>query len=326
MFKIPLPELKEKILRSGKIPSGELDQRIKQKINELSGLISEEGAAHIIANELGIPLFPQGEKLKMKEVYAGMRDVSVIGKVVRKFEVREFAKDKRTGKVCSLVIGDETGTLRSVFWNDQVDLLKNVQEGDILDIRHGYVRENNNSKELHFGERSTLQVNPAGENISVVRQDLAHERKSITELQGGMSAELMGTVIQVFDPRYFSVCSRCNKKVQEAEGAFRCSEHGDVAPALSYVMNLIMDDGTGTIRSVFWKNQIHHLLGKAEQEMVVYRDNPAGFEDLKTDLLGEQLKLTGMVRKNEMFDRLEFNVQLVEKANPKEELAKVEQK
>ena len=65
MFKIPLPELKGKIVLSKKISPSELDARIKEKINELSGLISEEGAAHIIANELGIELTKSAGKLKI---------------------------------------------------------------------------------------------------------------------------------------------------------------------------------------------------------------------------------------------------------------------
>ena len=45
---------------------------------------------------------------------------------------------------------------------------------------------------------------------------------------------------------------------------------------------------------------------------------------MKTDLLGEQLKLLGQVKKNEMFSRLEFSVQIVSRAKPEEELARLE--
>jgi hypothetical protein len=40
--------------------------------------------------------------------------------------------------------------------------------------------------------------------------------------------------------------------------------------------------------------------------------------------LGEQFKLTGRVKRNEMFDRLELSVQLVEKGNAQEEIARLE--
>ena len=34
MFKVPLPELKEKIVATGKVSAEELDTQIKEKINE----------------------------------------------------------------------------------------------------------------------------------------------------------------------------------------------------------------------------------------------------------------------------------------------------
>jgi len=326
MYKVPLAEIKEKILASGKISNDELEQKLKAKINELSGLISEEGAAHIIANELGVEIVSLAQKkLKIKEVYAGMRNVTTAGKVVRKFEVREFAKEDRTGRVCSIVVGDETGTIRVVFWNEQVDLLKHVAEGDIVLVKDGYVRENNNGREVHLGKQGSIEVNPEGEKIATVRERSSFDRKKIEQLnEGDGNAEIVGTVVQVFDPRFFNVCPECNKKVTESEGMFSCSSHGEVKPSLSYVINLVVDDGTGNIRSVLWKNQALHLLEKTEEQMAVYRENMAAFEEVKTDLLGEQLKLLGQVRKNEMFSRLEFNVQIASRAKPEEELARLE--
>ncbi|MBI2662276.1 hypothetical protein HYX11_02345 [Candidatus Woesearchaeota archaeon] len=326
MFKVPLAEVKERLLKSGKITPRELEERIKTKINDLSGLISEEGAAHIIANELGIELFnAERSKLKIKEIYAGMRGVSVVGKVVRKFEVREFAKGDKKGKVCSIILGDNTGTIRVVFWNDQADLLTTVSEEDILLIKDGYVKENNNNKEVHLGERAKVEINPEGEKVEVVRQRTSFERKKIEDLKAGEEgAEVLGTIVQVFDPRFFNVCSTCGKRVVESNGIFNCAEHNEIKPALAYVLNLIVDDGSGTIRSVLWKNQIGHLLGKEEEEMSKFKENIALFEEVKTDLLGEQLKLVGRVQHNQMFDRLELNVQMVEKANVTEEIARLE--
>lgn len=324
MYKIPLGELKEKLLASGKISSEKLEQYIKEKINDLSGLISEEGAAHIIANELGVEIVPEAkDKLKIKEVYVGMRNISTVGKVVKKFEVREFAKGEKTGKVCSLIFGDETGTIRVVFWNEQVDLLNEIKEDDILLVKNAYVRENRDAKEIHLGNAGEIEVNPEGETISSVRQSAEFTRKEIGALQGGEErVEIMGTIVQVFDPRFFYTCPECRKRVLEVETGHECSEHGIIKPNMGYVMNAILDDGTGNIRGVFWRDQTNHLLDKAEEEVVTFKENLALFEDVKTDLLGEQYKLMGRVQKNEMFDRLEFNVQLVEKANPKEELEK----
>lgn len=329
MYKIPLAELKEKIISSGKLSSEELDKKIKEKVNELSGLISEEGAAHIIANELAIELVSvaAAQKLKIKEIYAGMKNVSLVGKVVQKFDPRTFAKGESTGKVCSVIVGDETGTIRVVFWNEQVDQLHEVFQDDILLVSDAYVRENNGNKEVHLGSRGTMEINPKGETVEVVRKSSkTYERKKIEELQGAEdAAEIVGTIVQVFDPRFFYTCSQCAKRVTESNGSFQCSEHGAVDGQLSYVLNAVLDDGTGMIRGVFWKNQTNHLLGKDDIQVAAYKEELPLFEDVKTDLLGEQFKLLGRVHRNEMFDRLEFNVQIVEKASAQEELVRLEQ-
>jgi replication factor A1 len=322
MYKVPLNEIKEKIISSGKLDSEKLEEKIKVKINELSGLISEEGAAHIIANELGIELVKQTDsKLKIKEIYAGMKNVNTVTKVVKKFDVREFAKGNSTGKVCSLIVGDETGTMRLVFWNDQVDQLVKVNEDDILKVKDAYVRENNGKKELHLGDRGEIEINPEGESIDKVRQSDAYERKTIQELANGTDGvEIMGTVVQVFDPRFFLVCPKCSKRANDGT----CAEHGQVTPVLSYVLNMVIDDGSGTIRGVFWKNQTNHLLDKTEEDMGNFKEDLSLFEEVKNDLLGEQFKLMGRVKQNDMFERLEFNVQIVEKANPAQEIANLE--
>ncbi|MCX6706739.1 MAG: hypothetical protein NT001_01205, partial [Candidatus Woesearchaeota archaeon] len=111
MIKVPYEIVREKIKDGAKISDSELDSRIKAKIDKLSGLISNEGAAHIIANELGIKLFEQASgRLKIKSILVGMRNVEIVGRVQQVFEVREFQTETRAGKVGSFVIGDETGT------------------------------------------------------------------------------------------------------------------------------------------------------------------------------------------------------------------------
>ena len=315
MYKIPLEDLKAKIIASGKLTSVQLEGKIKTKINELSGLISEGGATHIIANELGIELAPKNQdKLKIKEIYAGMRGISTMGKIVRKYETKEFNTGGRVGKVCSLILGDETGTIKVVFWNEQVDELTGVNEDDILQLNDVFVKENRENKEIHLGKTGSFDLNPEGVQVEAVRRSADFQRKQIGELNAGeTNVEVLGTIVQVFDPRFFYVHPETGRRVQEGEEG-----------VLSYVMNAVVDDGTSNIRCVFWKNQTNHLLGKNEEELSQFKENPSGFEEIKTELLGEQFRLMGKVNKNEMFDRLEFNVQLVQKAKAEEELSVVE--
>jgi replication factor A1 len=242
--------------------------------------------------------------------------VSTIGKVTRKYDVREFAKGETTGKVCSVLLGDETASIRVVFWNEQVDQLSDVKENDIIAVKDAYAKENQNGREIHLGGRASIEINPAGITIDSVREGTSYQRKTIKELEANQTgSEIMATVVQVFDPRFFQVHPETGKRIQPGE---------DVTPALSYVLNMVVDDGTGTVRCVLWKNQTNHLLDKSAEELAQYNEQPNQFEDVKTDLLGEQFKLMGKVQKNDMFDRLEFVVQMVEKAKPEEELKKLQ--
>lgn len=326
MFKVPLEEVKSKLKKEAHLTDEELKSRVKQKMDQLSGLISEEGACHIIANEMKVNLYEGAEgKIQIKKIYAGMRDVETVGKVMRKFEVNHFQTANRSGKVGSFVIGDETGMIRVVLWNDMADQLEQFKEGDIIKIKSGYVRENRGIKELHLNDKSKLMINPEGEEVGEVKESRGAERKQIKDLgENDQNVEILGTIVQVFDIRFFTVCPECNKRVYEKEGSFSCGAHGSVKPQYNYVLNLFLDDGSENIRTVLWKEQILRLLEKKDEEVLKYKDDTPAFEQVKTDLLGEIVKLVGRVNKNEMFDRLEFNAQLVFKEpDPGEEIKKM---
>ena len=109
MIKIPYEQIVERIKKEGNISEEEINGKIDSKMKQLSGLISKEGAAHIVANELGIKLFDSFTgKLQIKNIIAGLRNVETVGKVLQTYELREFTTNDRQGKVASLVIGDET--------------------------------------------------------------------------------------------------------------------------------------------------------------------------------------------------------------------------
>ena len=311
MIVLALDKLKEMIVKESGFSAAELDRKIQEKMSELSGLISEEGAAHIVANELGMQLLEMTAVSKINELKAGMRNVDVLGKITRKFELRHFESARGPGKVASFVFGDETGVTRVVLWNEQADKLDTLHEGDVLKISSAYARDNNGRLELHINDRSKLEVTEAHIEVAEKKFDEA-TRKGIKDLQADdANVELLVTLVDIFDPRYFTVCPECNKRAAEKDGAFSCAVHGTVTPVVSYVLNALGDDGTDTIRLVFWKNQAERLLGLNSNEILTFKEYPEKFLDTKHKLLGEVVKLVGRVTKNQMFDRLEFNAQLV---------------
>jgi replication factor A1 len=319
MISVPLKDIVSKISLQSGLSDDEIHQKIKAKIEQLYGLVSEEGAAHILANEYGIKLFEVSGELKIKDILMGMKSVDIVGKVLRKYELREFNTEKRKGKVANLMLGDETGTVRVVFWNDKTNEFTQIKEDDIIKIKGAYVRDNAGRKELHLGDNSHVIINPANVTVNT-RERKEYAKRHISELTDGLSAEIMGTILQVFDVKFFEVCPKCNKRLRLRDDQFACDEHGIQAPTYNYVLNVYLDDGTGNIRTIFWKQQSQRLLKLTDAEFNAIRMQPELFEKYKTDMLGVQVKILGTT-KNNIMGRLEFNAEIVfTDLNPEHEI------
>src|SRR3989338_4425155 len=163
MIGLSYDQIVARIKEKTEITDAEIQDKVKKKMEQLSDLISKEGAAHIIAHELNVKLYdnvqPQTLRAKIKELNALMRNVEVLAKVTRIFEIRTFKTEKREGRIASLMLGDETGVTRLVIWDEKV--IKEVETGNVKELttvllKNGYVRENNGYLELHLGSNGSL--------------------------------------------------------------------------------------------------------------------------------------------------------------------------
>jgi len=324
MFNIPYEEIVNKIKEEKKLSDDEINRRVKEKLELLSDMISREGAAHIVANELGVNLFKDIEqrKIKIDKLNTGMRYVNVLGKVIKIYGVREYKKENREGKVANLLIGDETGVIRTVLWD--VNHIKeiennNLKENDILKIKNGYIRENNGFKELHIGSQGNIFINPENESISEIKEQSDFIKKEIKDLKvGENNIGVLGVIVQVFEPRFYEACELCGKKVQLDGNNHVCGEHGIVKGKPVPILNLVLDDSTSNIRVVAFRDQVEQILRLSGDSILDFRDHPEKFETTKMDLLGEQIMIVGRVTKNDMFDRLDFTAQKVLNVDPGE--------
>ncbi len=323
-----MSKIKEKILEETDISEDSLDKKIEEKLDQLSGLISEEGAAHIVANELDVKLTQSTGRLEIDNIVSGMRDVEVIGKAYKVFDINEFDKNGRSGKVGNFILADNTGTIRIVLWNDQADLIENISEGDTVMIESGYVRENQNRPEIHLNEKSDLTVNPPDVSVDVELDDIGPARKKVEDLEKeDDNVEVLATIVQVFEPRFFEVCPGCGSRARESGDSYECETHGTVNdPDYSYVMNLFLDDGTDNIRAVLWRNSVQRLLGLDDEEVKEFREAPVEFEEEKNDLLGNIVRVRGRVQYNDAFDRLELVANFIERnPDPEKEMNKLKE-
>ncbi len=284
-----------RIAKSSGLEKEELERRVEAKRSKLSGLISKEGAAQIIAAELGVSF--DNEKLKIDELLPGMRKVNLVGEIINLSPVRTFTTKKGDeGKVVNFLIGDNTSNIKVVLWDtNHIELIekKEIVEGKVVEILNGSMRDN----ELHLGSFSELKL--SNEVLENVKTEIILKEKNIVDFRLSDNVSVRAFVVQSFEPRFFYVCPECKKKANPEGEGFLCAEHGKIAPEKRALINLVLDDGTESIRTVLFHEQLQNL-GLTELE------NPERLSNQREDLLGKEMIFSGTVRNNKFFNNTEF--------------------
>lgn len=287
-------QLVERIARSSGLSVEDIGRRIEAKRAKLSGLISKEGAAQVVASELGISF--DKEKVKINEILSGMKRVNLVGKIIEMAPVRSYSKEGRQGKIGSFALADDSGNIRVVLWDtNHISLIEQgkIKKGDTVEVSNASSRNN----ELHLTGFSDIKL--SNENLENVKVEKSSIKKRIQELKIGENAEIRAVIVQMFEPRFFSVCPACGKKVSDAG---ECQEHGRVTGERRALLSLVLDDGSETIRAVLFSEQIGKVMGKDELE------NSEVFVKKREDLLGKEMFFSGQTRKNKIYDNLEIFV------------------
>ena len=287
----------------------EIERRVEAKRAKLSGLVSKEGAAQIVAAELGVN-FDQ-EKLKLSQILQDMRKVNVVGKIVKIFPIREYNKNGREGKVCNLLLADEGSNARTVVWDTNlIGLIESgkLKEGDVVEIANASVRRG----EIHLGTFSDIKKSKEKMDKVVEEQVLTFKR--LSEVKPGDKFKTRSFIVQIFEPRYFEVNAQTGRKVSEEE-----RKEGDIEIKKRALINVVLDDGSESIRAVIFGEQLNNL-GLNEEEIFSLDK----FNLKKEEVLGEELVFLGSLRSNQLYNTLEFSVEKVESFNPDELIRELE--
>src|SRR3989344_4259502 len=171
-------KLLDRIIRSSNLPLEEIEKRIEAKKAKLSGLISKEGAAQIVAAELGIN-FDQ-ERMKISELIEGMKRVNVTGKILKLNPVRTFSKSGKEGKVVSFLLADESSNIRTVLWDtNHISLIEKgeLKEGSVIEVSNGGIRNN----ELHLS--SFADIKKSSQKLEGVIEVQSYTEKKLSDIK-----------------------------------------------------------------------------------------------------------------------------------------------
>ncbi len=304
-----LEEIFKELEKNKKISREEALQRVNQKIEDLFGLVTQEAAAYLVAKDLGINL-PQLERkpLQIKNITTGMRNVSFVGRVFKISPINEFQKKNRKGRVVNIFIADNTGYIRIPLWNDQVRLIEDgeINLGDVLQISGGLAQENiYGDVEVSLGKFGTIKPAegyfdlPTTEKLSKNFLSNVPQRIKISDIVPG-NLEICGTIVQLTGRKF----------IFESDGE------------KAMMISCLIDDGTGDLRIIFFRNQAENLLNDSVNELLQIPEENR-YDYVAQKILGREIAVVGKVKKNERFDSLEMIADDLKALNPLDESKKL---
>jgi len=318
-----LEDIIKKIREKNNLTDEEINMKILEKQRELSNLVSKEGAAYIIAKELGLDIFPKTKRrLEIKNVVPKLRNLNLTARIVKIFEPKEFKRKDKIGKVANIILGDSSGTIRLSLWDQQTEIVEKLKSEMPVEIFGAYTRENGiGGVEIRLGSKGGIKILEESEIPPlerVTQKEITY--KNIIGLEEGSMGEIKAALVQLFETNvFYEICPECGTRVKKDGNNFRCDVHEEVEPKKTIVLSGIVDDGTGNIRAVFFRDNALKLIGMDIDEALKIKDS--FFENL--DVLGKEFIMFGRVRRNKLFNRLEFVVNNIKEIDIEGEINKI---
>lgn len=285
-------QLLERIATSSGLTQEEIDRKIEAKRAKLSGLISKEGAAQIVAAELGVNF--DNQRMKLGELSEGQKRVRIVGKITKVMPTRSYEKNGKSGKVGSFFVGDESSNTRVVLWDTaHITLIDEGQlkEGDVVEVGNASVRNG----ELQLSAFSELKK--SAEVLQGVKASRTFNEGQLKDAQPGNGMKVRALVVQLYDPKYFD----------GKDGGKRA------------LVNAILDDGSETMRALLGPEQLKQLGLEGEDVFDLEK-----FAVAKSGVLGEEYYFTGTCKINTYFNKPEFSISGVEKVDVEQLLQELE--
>jgi ssDNA-binding replication factor A large subunit len=202
----------------------EFREAVEEKVEQMGGLADEESAAMLVAHEYDESGGAVGE---VAEIEPGMDDAEFTAKVVGVGDLRTFERDgedAEDGKVLNVEVADESGSVRTSFWDESAEQVAEgmLEPGDVVRLK-GRPQEGLSGVEVSV-DNARLEDDV---EIDVHLQDTYR----VEDLSLGLSdVDLVGELLATDEVRTFDRDDGSTGKVS----------------------NLVVGDETGRVRVTLW--------------------------------------------------------------------------
>lgn len=319
-------DLIEKVVEESELSEDDLKEKIDEKMDEFEGLVSEEGAVHLVAKEHGIELAEEAsEDLKIENIVPDMRKVVVKGRVLNVSDMNTFERDddEEDGRVQNILLGDDTGTIRVTLWDDQTEIAENVDEGDVIEMAGCYtVEDDRGNAELRLGDSATVKMADDQEQFEDIESEASTTEVAVSEINTeGSSYRTKGMIMQVYTSNpFYRVDPDTGDTVREDDDGNYVTDDGEEIeePEGRLAVSAVIDDGTENIRCVFFGEQAREMLDvdeETEKDMDV-----EAVEDAAEKVRGKEVEVEGRTRYNDYFGRIELLVNEMNEIEAEDEI------
>ncbi len=153
----------EYIIKRSNISESELLRLVAEKKKRIgAGYLTDQGALFLVAADLGIDIDKPQLELSLKDIYAGLRDLTLIARVLKIYPLRKITReDGSTTLLRRLVIYDNDAKVRLTLWDNLALIPDNLglHIGDAIRINKVYARSSPDGKiDLNTNVKSMIEV------------------------------------------------------------------------------------------------------------------------------------------------------------------------
>ncbi|MEA1924449.1 MAG: OB-fold nucleic acid binding domain-containing protein [Candidatus Altiarchaeota archaeon] len=266
--------------------------------------------------ELDLPPLEDGTvgDIKITEIKPDISGFTTEGRILQVFQPRSFSG----GSMASLIISDGEGTIRVVLWGGKSEIANELKKDDAVKIRNAYSKANlNDEPEVHVGNYGSLSLNQETElpSMQEIEKSLVNKKDIIDLESKDRYVQIKGTIVHIDDEKriIYYTCQSCGRSVQNTGLGWYCEScNDDVEPVSNLVLSFTVEDGTGSIRAISFKESAEKVLGMDVEEVMNLiretQDELAPLKEMEKTILDQEISLMGRVKYSDFSDQLEFIV------------------
>jgi len=245
---------------------------------------------------------------KISEIVNGETNVSVKGRILREFPLKEFESNGKNGMLKRIELIDETGIINVVLWNENAK--QEINENQCIKINGLNSRKGFNGIELHSGQNLEIKESTGIKELKELCIELIG-KKELNKVIEGNRFVAEGKIKQLNKTRLlFNVCSECKGKIEEEDNRFFCKRCGQILkPDKKLVVSFELEDDSAEMKTMVYGKTAEKII-ELSTEKTEERTNEIILDEVINELnekiKGKEISFLALAKNNSFNEETEL--------------------